>query len=126
MKFVRALFILFSFLASASVHALEILPYSAAALKQAQQSGSAYALHFHADWCPVCRAQTKVINTLKADPELKVTVFVVDYNTEKALRKPYGVHTQSTLIAFKGMKETDRLAGVTDPDRIRAVLESAL
>jgi thioredoxin 1 len=126
MKLVRALFILFSFLASASVHALEIRPYTPAALAQAQQSDSAYALHFHADWCPVCRAQSIVLNRLKADPKLNVTVFVVDYDTEKALRRPYGVHTQSTLIAFRGRKETDRLAGVTDPDAIRAVLESAL
>ena len=126
MKTLRSLFILLAFVASASAHALEILPYSPAALTQAQQSGSAYALHFHADWCPVCRAQSKVLNTLKADPKLKVTVFVVDYDTEKALRRPYGVHTQSTIIAFRGRKETDRLAGVTAPDAIRAVLESAL
>lgn len=126
MKFVRALFILLSFLASASAHALEILPYSPAALAQAQQSDSAYALHFHADWCPVCRAQSIVLNRLKSDPKLKLTVFVVDYDTHKAMRKPYNVHTQSTIIAFRGKKETDRLAGVTDPDAIRAVLESAL
>ena len=125
MKLVRTLFILFSFVASASAYALDILPYTPAALRQAQQSDSAYALHFHADWCPVCRAQSKVLNTLKADPKLKLTVFVVDYDTEKALRKPYGVHTQSTLIAFKGKRETERLAGETNPDRIRSVLESA-
>lgn len=126
MKLVRTLFILLSFVASATAYALEIIPYSPVALTQAQQSGSAYALHFHAPWCPVCRAQSIVLNNLKTDPKLKVTVFVVDYDTEKALRKPYGVHTQSTIIAFKGRKETDRLAGVTDPDAIRALLESAL
>lgn len=126
MKLVRTLLILLTFLASASAHALQVVPYTPAALKQAQQSGSAYALHFHADWCPVCRAQSIVLDKLKADPKLNVTVFVVDYDTEKALRRPYGVHTQSTLIAFKGMKETGRLAGDTNPDNIRAVLESAL
>lgn len=126
MKLVPTLFILFSFVASASAYALEIIPYSPAALTQAQQSGSAYALHFHAPWCPVCRAQSIVLNKLKAEPKLDVTVFVVDYDTEKALRRPYGVHTQSTIIAFKGKKETARLAGETDPDKIRAVLASTL
>ena len=127
MKFVRALFVLFSFLTVTSVYALEIIPYTPAALVRAQQSEQSYALHFHADWCPVCRAQSKVLEDLKkADPSLKLTVLVVNYDKEKSLRKPYGVHTQSTLIAFKGKHETGRLAGESAPEKIRAVLASAL
>jgi thioredoxin 1 len=126
MKFVRAMFASLFFVAAASAHALEITPYTPAALAQAQQSGEAYALHFHADWCPVCRAQSKALNELKADPKLNVTVLVVNYDTEKSLRKQYGVHTQSTIIAFKGKRETGRLAGESDPAKIRAVLASTL
>ncbi len=126
MKFVRRLFVLVSFLAASSVYALDIIPYTPAALTQAQNSGQSYALHFHADWCPVCRAQSKVLEELKTDPSLKLTVFVVNYDKEKSLRKPYGVHTQSTLIAFKGKQETGRLAGESAPEKIRAVLASAL
>lgn len=123
---VRILFALFAFLLAASAHALEVAPYTPTTLAQAQQSGKSYALHFHADWCPVCRAQSKVIEKLKSDPMLDLTVFIVNYDTEKPLRKRFGVHTQSTLIAFKGKNETNRLAGNTDADTIRAVLESAL
>lgn len=126
MKFVRTLFALLSFVAAASAHALDVTPYTPAALAQAQQSGKAYALHFHADWCPVCRAQSKALDQLKADPKLDVTVFVVNYDKEKSLRKQFGVRTQSTIIAFKGKHETARLAGESEPDRIRAVLASAL
>lgn len=126
MKFVRILFIISSFFVAFSAHALEIAPYTPAALARAQQSDAAYALHFHADWCPVCRAQSEALNQLKADPKLKVTVLVVNYDTEKALRRQFGVHTQSTIIAFKGRHETGRLAGESDPARIRAVLASAL
>lgn len=126
MKFIRLLFALFSFTVATSTFALDIVPYTPAALAKAQQSGKSYALHFHADWCPVCRAQTRAMDALKADPKLNLTVFVVDYDTNKPLRKPYRVHTQSTLIAFKGKQETARLAGETDPDKIRAVLASAL
>ena len=126
MKLVRTLFVLLSFLTAASAHALEITPYTPAALAQAQQSGKSYALHFHADWCPVCHAQSKVLEELKADPKLSVTVFVVNYDTEKALRKQFSVYTQSTIIAFKGKHETGRLAGESKPDKIRAVLASAL
>lgn len=126
MKIVRTLFALLAFVATASAHALDVAPYTPAALTQAQQAGKAYALHFHADWCPVCRKQSQVIDTLKADPKLNVTVFIVNYDKEKALRKQYGVRTQSTLIAFRGKTETGRLAGDTDPVVIRDTLESAL
>jgi thioredoxin 1 len=126
MKLVRTLFVLLSFLTAASAYALEITPYTPAALAQAQQSGKSYALHFHADWCPVCRAQSQVLEELKADPKLNLTVFVVNYDTEKSLRKQFSVHTQSTIIAFKGRHETGRLAGESQADKIRAVLVSAL
>jgi hypothetical protein len=71
-------------------------------------------------------AQDKVLNRLKADKTLNVTVFVVNYDKEKGLRKQYGVHTQSTIIAFKGKTETARLAGETAEERISDTLASAL
>jgi thioredoxin 1 len=126
MKVARALFALFAVVAAASAHALDVAPYTPAALTQAQQANKSYVLHFHADWCPVCRRQSQVIDTLKADPALNLTVFVVDYDTEKPMRRVYGVRTQSTLIAFKGKTETSRIAGITDPDIIRDTLASAL
>lgn len=126
MKLLRTLFALCLIGAASAAHALEIKPYTADALARAQQTHQSYALHFHADWCPVCRVQSQVLEKLKADKSLNVTVFVVNYDKEKALKKQYGVHTQSTLIAFKGAKETARLAGETAEARISDVLASAL
>ena len=126
MKFVRPTLAFFFLLSMASAHALEVAPYTPEALAQAEQGDKAYTLHFHADWCPVCRAQTKVINGLKSDKSLNVTVFVVNYDKEKPLRSHYKVRTQSTLIAFKGKTETGRLAGETDVERIREILSSPL
>jgi thiol-disulfide isomerase/thioredoxin len=40
-------------------------------LRQAQASGKPVAVHFHADWCPTCKAQEKAFNGLRADPQLK-------------------------------------------------------
>ena len=126
MKLFRILFALLLIATASAAQALEIKPYTPAALAEAQKADKPYALHFHADWCPVCRAQSKVLEELKADPKLSVTVFVVNYDTEKALRKQFSVYTQSTIIAFKGKHETGRLAGESKPDKIRAVLASAL
>lgn len=117
----------FALLALAGIaNALEVRPYSAAELAQAQQAHRPVALHFHADWCPTCRAQTQALEALKKEPGLDLTVLVANYDTEKALKRRYGVRAQSTLIAFKGGKESGRVVGDSSPEGIKAVLKSAL
>jgi thioredoxin-like negative regulator of GroEL len=107
------------------VFALDIQPYSPETLAARQKAGEAVALHFHADWCPTCRAQDKVFNGWKGDATVPGTLFIVDYDKERELKRQLGVRTQSTVIAYKGGKETGRLAGETDPKALRTVLDSA-
>jgi thiol-disulfide isomerase/thioredoxin len=112
--------------ATAFAHALETKPYSAGALTQAQQAGKPVAVLFHADWCPTCKTQEKVLQGLKAEPGLDVTVLVANYDTEKDLKRRMRVNSQSTLVVMRGDKETARLVGDTAPDKLRAALKSAL
>ncbi len=105
--------------------ALDIQPYSPESLAAKQKAGEAVALHFHADWCPTCRAQEKVFNGWKGDATVPGTLLIVNYDKERELKRQLGVRTQSTVIAYKGSKETGRLAGETDPAPLRAVLDSA-
>ncbi|WP_150429092.1 thioredoxin family protein [Dechloromonas sp. CZR5] len=115
-----------SLLASVNLAAaLEIKPYSAPELADLQGAGKPVALHFHADWCPTCRAQEKVFNGWKGDPAVPGTLLVVNYDNERELRKSMGVRSQSTLIVFKGKAETARLAGETDPKALANALGSA-
>ena len=65
MKAIKAVIVFGSMLFAASAFALEIKPYSADTFAQIQKSGAGVALHFHADWCPTCRAQEKVFNGWK-------------------------------------------------------------
>jgi thioredoxin-like negative regulator of GroEL len=112
--------------ASASLaFALDIQPYLPETLAARQKAGEAVALHFHADWCPTCRAQDKAFNGWKGDATVPGTLLIVDYDKERELKRQLGVRTQSTVIAYKGGKETGRLAGETDPKALRAVLDSA-
>lgn len=111
--------------ASAASFALDIKPYSAQALSAEQQAGKAVTLHFHADWCPTCRAQDKVLQQWQGDASVPGTLLVVDYDKEKELKKQLGVRTQSTLIAYRGSVEKARVAGETDADKLRAALLSA-
>lgn len=106
--------------------ALTVAPYSAQALAKAQNAGEPVALHFHADWCPTCRAQAQVLERLKGEPGLDITVLVADYDQESALKKAHKVRTQSVLISFRGKVEKARQTGGTSPQDIRAVLRAAL
>ena len=121
----RIIFTALMLTASAASLALDIKPYSAQALSAEQQAGKPVALHFHANWCPTCRAQEKVFLQWKGNASVPGTLIVVDYDTEKELKKQLGVRTQSTLIVYQGSVEKARLAGDTDLDKLRAALLSA-
>lgn len=126
MKFARTIAAAAWFLAASSAQALTLAPYSAAALANAQQAGQPVALHFHATWCSTCKAQEQAFNALQADPSLKLTVLKVDYDKEGELKQQLKVRSQSTLIVYRGATERARLAGETQPDKLKAALQTAL
>lgn len=108
-------------------HALDVRPYDAAALAELQGAGKPVALHFHADWCPTCVSQSRALEQLAAEPQLKgLTVLVADYDKETALKRQLKVRSQSVFVVFKGADEVARSAGQTRPDEIRQALAKAL
>lgn len=113
-------------LAAGLAHALDIQPYTSAALGAAQKAGKPVAVHFHAEWCSTCKTQEKALNALKAEKDLDITVLIANYDEEKDLKKQYKVRSQSVLIVFKGEQEKARLAGDTDMNKIRAALQAGL
>jgi len=127
MNLLRALLFSIATVAAPLAQALDIQPYSPAALAAAQSKGQPVAVHFHAGWCPTCRAQAKALKTLQAeDKGLPVTVLVADYDGEKALKQQLKVQAQSTLVVFKGGQETTRVVGETGAAGLRKALQSAL
>jgi thioredoxin 1 len=126
MTFTRLLLAAVLFSSAALAHALDIQPYSAAALTEAQKADKPVALHFRADWCPTCRAQDKVLVSLKAEPGLNLTVLAVDYDTEKDLKKQFNIRSQSTLVLLHGQKEVGRSINETSAAGLRAALKTAL
>jgi thiol-disulfide isomerase/thioredoxin len=110
-----------------SAWALDVGPYSAQALSLAQQAGQAVALHFCAAWCTTCASQSQALEQLKSDPTLEeVSVLVVDYDKQKALRKTLKVRSPGTFVVFKGAVEVTRSSGQTAPASIWALLVKAL
>jgi thiol-disulfide isomerase/thioredoxin len=112
--------------AASLAQAFEVKPYSADALARAEKAGQPVALHFHADWCPTCRAQDKTLQSMKDEKGLDLTILTVNYDTEKDLKKRFAIRMQSTLVVLKGDKEVSRLAGDSSADGLRGALKAAL
>ncbi len=101
--------------------------YDKAAFDQAVTAGRPVLVHVHADWCPTCRRQQPILNSLMRDPaNARIMAFTVNFDTENAFRQANRVTSQSTLIVFKGGKEVARSTGATDEAAIRALVAQAL
>lgn len=107
--------------------ALEKKPYDASAFKAAQAAGKPVVVHVTAPWCPVCKAQHQVLDGLKDNAEFApVTIFDVDFDSQKDVVRAFKVSMQSTLIAYRGSEETGRIVGDRNAMAIETLLASAL
>jgi thioredoxin 1 len=103
------------------------LPYRADTLDRLLADGRPVVVDFHADWCPICRAQAPIIKDLLSEPEFKdLTLLVANYDTALQLRKSLNVSQQSTLVVFRHGKEVARSTGQTNPEKLAALLRQAL
>ncbi len=102
-------------------------PFSNDAFQKAQAAGKPILIDVYASWCPICRAQQPILGELTSLPKFRnLAVFRIDYDSQKAEVKRFGVTKQSTLIAFKGANETGRIVGDSQRDSIASLLDKAL
>src|SRR5262245_3064869 len=107
--------------------AAESQKFEPAAFAAAQKAGKSILVHVTAPWCPTCKAQKPILDELTAKPELKdLVVFEIDFDTGGEALKAVNARNQSTLIAYKGDKETGRSVGDTKKDSVTALVMSAL
>lgn len=111
----------------APLMAQPIQPFSMAALKAAQAAGKPILVDAYASWCPTCRKQAPTIDAMAKDPAFdQLLILRLDYDNQTAEKQALGIVQQSTLIVFRGNKETGREIGLTEPDQIRTLAKSAL
>ena len=110
-----------------SALATETRTFDQKAFAEAQKAGKPIFVGVHASWCPTCKAQDPILGELMSAPKFKDLVyFVIDFDGQKDAVKAFGVRTQSTLIAFKGDRETGRSVGDTNRASIGALLDKTL
>lgn len=122
MKFKLGIFVL----AVLSRLALAYPVFEQSTYDAALKAKSKILLHFHADWCPTCVKQEKVLLGMAENPLLKgVTLLKVDYDHADSLKKAFKINTQSTLVALNGGVESGRIVGKTSEADLRAFLQSS-
>lgn len=102
-------------------------PFAMADFQAAQKAGQSIIVEIAADWCPTCKVQAPIIQNLTSvAPMDKVRVFTVDFDAQKDVVRSLKATSQSTLIGFKGAKETARSVGDTRAESIKALVASTL
>jgi thiol-disulfide isomerase/thioredoxin len=109
--------------AAATVTAQAAPRFDAKAFETAQAAGRTILVDVTAPWCPTCRQQRPILQSIEKENP-KLVVFEVDFDTAKAVLKRFRVTQQSTLIVFKGKSEVGRSTGDTNPARIRRLVAS--
>jgi thiol-disulfide isomerase/thioredoxin len=103
------------------------MPFDPVHYEAMRDSGMPFAVVFHADWCPTCRAQAPVLIKLTQSPEfMGVTLLVASFGTEKVLERSLEISKQSTIVLFKDGKEAARSTGDTQYDNLRKILSRAI
>ena len=126
-QFAFGIIVALSFTGSRSVSAAQIEPFTPAAFDAAKAAGKSILVDVSAPWCPTCKAQHPILSGLESEPKFKeLVVLNVDFDSQKEVLRALGVRMQSTLIAFKGDKETARSTGDTKAASISHLLDAAL
>lgn len=110
-------------LATAPAAATPSRPYTDAAFMAAQKAGKPILIEVHAPWCPICAAQDRAIASVSVqNPDL--VRLRIDFDTQKPLWQKFGAQKQSTLIAYRGKRETGRLSYSADAAAVAKLLAS--
>lgn len=116
---------LVAFTAAAMTFAPPVVAFDRAAFERAQAEDRRILIDVWAPWCPTCRAQEPIIDRVAAARGNEdLIVFRVHFDDQKAEVRRFGAQRQSTLIAYRGDRETGRSVADTDPDRIAALVAS--
>jgi thioredoxin 1 len=101
--------------------------YEQKAFEAARDAGKPILVHVTAPWCGECKVQKPIVAVLAQQSEYaNLTIFDVDFDSQKDALRALSVQTQSTLLIYKNKAEVTRAVGITRRDAIEDVLKTAL
>jgi len=103
------------------------IPITNSDLMDIEKKSKSAVITVHADWCPTCKSQDKILQNIMKDPAYKnVTFYQLDFDTQKDLLKSLKASSQSTIIIFKGGKEVARTTGDTKEEALSKLTKQAI
>jgi thioredoxin 1 len=107
------------------------LDYTRGLVRRKLRAGETVFVDFYTDWCTTCRAQERIINTLKSENpayEKSITFVRVDWDihSRSKLAKSLKIPRRSTLVVLKGNDELGRIVAGTSVNSIKALFDTAL
>jgi thiol:disulfide interchange protein len=120
---VTAFFTAMALSLAVTAHAAETKPFDRATFQALQAAGKPILIDVYADWCPTCKAQEPIVSELLTRPQFAgYTRLKVNFDTQKDVRRKFGVSQQSTFIVFRGANELGRSTGDTHLESIASLL----
>ena len=102
------------------------MPFTEQEWKLVQEKKEPVLVVIHADWCPVCKTQEKILDSyFQTYPQSKLKRLMVNYDTQKEWVKHFKAPRQSTLYIYKGEERLWFAVAETNKDKIFEALKKA-
>lgn len=107
------------------------LDYTNGLVKERLAAGETVFVDFTASWCTTCRAQGRVIESLRAENSAydeNITFVDVDWDefSRGQLSRKLNIPRRSTLVVLRGEEELGRLVARTSQRDIQGLMDIAL
>ncbi|WP_409011809.1 thioredoxin family protein [Aeromonas salmonicida] len=114
------------FSAAHAMDSTESMAFTEQAWKEAQRQNQVTLLVVHADWCPTCKTQHKILNSyFQESPNSKINQLIINFDTQKNWVTNFKAPRQSTLMLYKGDKQIWFSVAETREDKIYKALKDA-
>lgn len=112
--------------AHAEIPAGRARTFEAEAFATAQADGQPILVDITASWCPTCRRQGEILGRLvEREAFADLVIFEVDWDARRDVARAFGATRQSTLVVYRGARETGRVVAATREADIEALLSTA-
>lgn len=101
-------------------------PFTEARFQALQGEGALIVVDVHADWCPTCAKQQKVLDDYQAaHPNVALHRLLVDFDKQKEWVKHFKAPRQSTLLLYRGTEQQWFSVAETRADEIFKAIDAA-